>query len=134
MTRRKAVSNEMAFFFFHERRMCMEFQCDNNVAIQVSNKAKGLLYAYFRFLGDEGAKSFVVFAKSEAYGLRLYKKLVKIQDFIFDGFPKNLIDLATYYDSMLRKIEVKKVVQHHRRCRKEVCEGCQKGNPETEKK
>ena len=111
----------------------MELHCDNGTIIPVSNKPRGLLYAYFRFLGDETVKVFAVRTETDKEGMRLYKKLVKIMHNIFDGFPRELY-LETSYNSLLHEIEVSKIVQYSRRHGKEIRKGSQERDSGAEEK
>lgn len=111
----------------------MELHCDNGTIIPVSNKPRGLLYAYFRFLGDETAKFFAVRMETDEEGMRFYKKLSKIMRCIFDGFPRGLY-LETSYNSLLHEIEVSKIVRYSRRHGKEICKGSQERDSGAKKK
>lgn len=109
----------------------MKLICNDGSIIPVSNKSRGLLHAYFRFLGNEDAKYFTVHVDGNDDGLKLYKEFVKIMHCVFDGFPK--LDLETRYDDLTKEIEVIKIVRSHRGRRKEICKRSKEGNPGTEK-
>lgn len=111
----------------------MELHCDNGAIIPVSNKPRGLLYAYFRFLGDETVKFFTVHMETDKEGMRFYKKFVKIMHSIFDGFPRGLY-LETSYNSLLHEIEVSKIVRYSRRHGQKICKGSQERDSGAEEK